>query len=285
MILAPKAKGTGMNLGERQAYETGRKDGWQEAIVALASGAKKLLGPGLVATLADALRAGIAAQPKPKPDGDDPTEPASWDGRMPVSLATGMVEAHRALIPMESAPGVARDEAHRDFVHRALAMEPVRVADRASWWQVPADEGLGLICTERYRQLQAEGFDAAHDDAHGAGELSIAAACYAAAANDAVRGFTGGIKPSRWPFEPESWKPGRFEGGLVAAGGGPNPAIVPAAIGNLVKAGALIAAELDRLLRLQADQARRASTRAAMANDWHGTRPGDEDRHTVGEHR
>ncbi len=66
-----------MTLGERQAYETGRKDGWQEAIVALASGAKKLLGPGMVATLADALLAGIAAQPKPA--SDDPTEPASWD--------------------------------------------------------------------------------------------------------------------------------------------------------------------------------------------------------------
>lgn len=252
-----------MNLSERQAYEAGRKDGWQEAIVALASGAKKLLGPGLVATLADALRAGIAAQPKPKPDGDDPTEPASWDGRMPVSLATGMVEAHRALIPMESAPGVARDEARRDFVHRALAMEPVRVADRASWWQVPADEGLGLICTERYRQLQAEGFDAAHDDAHDKGELSLAAACYAAKASTDAAGYpTLAAPPFSWPFEAEAWKPG-------------DP------IRSLEKAGALIAAELDRLRRRQP----KPNERRAMAEDWHGTRPGDEDRHTVGEHR
>lgn len=135
-----------MNLGERQAYETGRKDGWQEAIVAMASGAKKLLGPETTRALVDALRAGLepefrrlAHNPhEGTPDGD-PTEPASWAqppgavigsrigveaARMPVSLATGMVEAHRTLIPMESAPGVARDEAHRDLVHRALAPCP-----------------------------------------------------------------------------------------------------------------------------------------------------------------
>ena len=105
-----------MNLGERQAYETGRKDGWQEAIVALASGAKKLLGPGMVATLADALRAGIAAQPKL--DGDDPTEPASW-GRSPVADVQDHLQRFAVV---ETAAGVARDEAHRDFVHQALAM-------------------------------------------------------------------------------------------------------------------------------------------------------------------
>lgn len=67
-----------MNLGERQAYETGRKDGWQEAIVAMASGAKKLLGPETVKILADALVAGLREQPAAGGDPTDPTEPASW---------------------------------------------------------------------------------------------------------------------------------------------------------------------------------------------------------------
>lgn len=131
-----------MNLGERQAYEAGRKDGWQEAIVALASGAKKLLGPETIRILAAALQVGLDRQPAPAGDGD-PTEPASWDGRMPVSLATGMVDAHRALIPMESAPGVARDEAHRDFVHQALAMPSERAGTR------PGDEDRHTVGEHR----------------------------------------------------------------------------------------------------------------------------------------
>ena len=106
-----------MNLGERQAYEAGRKDGWQEAIVALASGAKKLLGPGLVATLADALRAGIAAQPARAAE-EDPTEPASW-GRSPVADVQDHLQRFGVV---EAAAGVARGEAHRAFVHPQLRL-------------------------------------------------------------------------------------------------------------------------------------------------------------------
>lgn len=99
-----------MNLGERQAYDTGRKDGWQEAIVALASGAKKLLGAQTVRTLAAALTAGLDASRRLAPS-DDPTEPASWV-RSPGPWAPAV----------ESAPGEANSEAHRDLVHQSMAM-------------------------------------------------------------------------------------------------------------------------------------------------------------------
>lgn len=102
-----------MNLGERNAYDTGRKDGWQEAIVALAGGAKKILGPEATRGLLAALQGGLtpATPATPATITDDPTEPASWV-RSPGPWAPAV----------ESAPGEASSEAHRDLVHRALAM-------------------------------------------------------------------------------------------------------------------------------------------------------------------
>lgn len=94
--------------------------------------------------------------------------------------------------------------------------------------------GIDLISAERLRQVQAEGFDSAHDDAHSLGELSKAAVTYAGVASAQIR-----LEPASdiadmaldWPWEEHSWKPDA------------DP------IRNLVKAGALIAAEIDRLQR------------------------------------
>jgi hypothetical protein len=71
--------------------------------------------------------------------------------------------------------------------------------------------GVELIAQERERQVTEEGWSAEHDDGHVRAELAWAAVCYAAPAN------------------------------------------IPNAerIRMLVKAGALIAAEIDRLLRLK----------------------------------
>lgn len=87
----------------------------------------------------------------------------------------------------------------------------------------PAD-GLGLIYAERMRQMILEGFSAAHDAKHTDGELIAAAVGYlaAAAGNPAD-------PPCIWPWTEEWWKPERE-----------NPTRA------LVKAGALIAAEIDR---------------------------------------
>lgn len=136
--------------------------------------------------------------------------------------------------------------------------------------------GVGLIAAERARQIDAEGYSPEHDDGHPQ-ELANAAACYLHAgcsmmahpsslestrryierdgddpAADEIfqqmvadpigshfgRRPDGGVKTPHgawndWPWEDAAWKP------------------VDDPIRNLVKAGALIAAEIDRLLRAQ----------------------------------
>jgi hypothetical protein len=85
--------------------------------------------------------------------------------------------------------------------------------------------GLELITNERLRQIIVEGFTADHDTTHIDKELAAAAACY-------VAHYVGAGK-NAWPWDLCWWKPSE------------DP------IRNLVKAGALIAAEIDRLKGVQ----------------------------------
>jgi hypothetical protein len=78
------------------------------------------------------------------------------------------------------------------------------------------------IEAERRRQIEAEGWTPEHDDEHSSGELADAAACYA----------RGRQMSSVWPWADEWWKPGTRRR-------------------ELVKAGALIVAEIERLDRAQ----------------------------------
>lgn len=90
--------------------------------------------------------------------------------------------------------------------------------------------GIESIAAERRRQIEVEGWTPEHDDEHDSGELAAAAACYTVAAID-PEGITPLDQlPIPWPWAPEWYKPA-------------NPR------GALVKAGALIAAEIDRLDR------------------------------------
>lgn len=86
--------------------------------------------------------------------------------------------------------------------------------------------GAELIAVERQRQITEEGWTPEHDDEHVAGEMASAAACYA----DPIYRPNGEV-PQSWPWHPTWWKPSA------------DP------VRNLVKAGALIAAEIDRLQR------------------------------------
>lgn len=94
--------------------------------------------------------------------------------------------------------------------------------------------GASMITAERYRQVMDEGFTADHDDMHGCGDLLSAGICYAKAAefmtNRSPNEWEQVAKqvPDEWPWDPSWWKPDA------------DP------IRNLVKAGALIAAEIDR---------------------------------------
>lgn len=87
--------------------------------------------------------------------------------------------------------------------------------------------GLELIEEERLRQLETEGYDSEHDAQHDTGKLWRAGVAYA----------TG--NRHWWPWDIDSYKPEAREE--------EHPTVR-----DLVKAGALIAAELDRLQRRDA---------------------------------
>lgn len=89
------------------------------------------------------------------------------------------------------------------------------------------------VYRERMRQLSTEGFSRERDDGYVNGELAAAAAAYAAAAEDAhqAKSALDDMPPAWWPWAKRWWKPSD------------DPRR------NLVKAGALILAEIERLDR------------------------------------
>lgn len=88
--------------------------------------------------------------------------------------------------------------------------------------------GLLEIAEERQRQIESEGWSERHDDGYTAGQLAYAAVCYADPASSQHK------RPEKWPWTWSWWKPGTDRRR------------------QLVKAGALIVAELDRLERAEA---------------------------------
>lgn len=89
-----------------------------------------------------------------------------------------------------------------------------------------------LIANERIRQISSEGYDASHDDEHVSGELVRAAMSY----------LTNGSVP--WPWTDTL------------------PKIKSTTIQKLTIAGALIAAEIDRLGRIASQRPTPATARA-----------------------
>lgn len=86
------------------------------------------------------------------------------------------------------------------------------------------------VLAERARQVSQEGWTPEHDDQHEIGELADAAACYAGNAGGYV--WEGGWPGEVWPWKECWWKP-----------------TTPRR--DLVKAGALILAEIERLDRAE----------------------------------
>lgn len=89
------------------------------------------------------------------------------------------------------------------------------------------------IAAERRRQIEVEGWTETHDDQHDWCQLPLAAVAYAmeSTAEQRDTNIIEKVVELVWPFGDEWWKPS------------PDP------IRNLEKAGALIAAEIDRLQR------------------------------------
>lgn len=67
------------------------------------------------------------------------------------------------------------------------------------------------VIAERFRQVEQEGWDTAHDDEHDAGELARAGACYAIHAGSEK----GSQLPVYWRWSAEWWKPAGFRRDLV----------------------------------------------------------------------
>lgn len=89
------------------------------------------------------------------------------------------------------------------------------------------------IEAERRRQIDEEGWTPEHDDQHTKGQLGLAACMYAAVASWPRFEFEQSPWWDMWPWDLKWWKPSTPRR-------------------NLVKAGALIVAEIERLDRLGA---------------------------------
>lgn len=93
------------------------------------------------------------------------------------------------------------------------------------------------IRAERERQISEEGWSPQHDAAHKQGELAGAAACYALRdlniQNEDLRRQADRLVDDLWPWAPFWWKPTSRRR-------------------NLVRAAALLVAEIERLDRAEA---------------------------------
>jgi len=86
------------------------------------------------------------------------------------------------------------------------------------------------VLAERRRQVESECYGNSHDDDQDDGSLAMAAACYAQP-NPVMERFPSGEEsPEGWPWAAFHWKPTTTRR-------------------NLIKAGALILAEIERLDR------------------------------------
>jgi hypothetical protein len=120
-------------------------------------------------------------------------------------------------------------------------------------------DGAEAIRRERERQKIVEGWTPGHDDQHEDGELIAVAACYLDAAKTAeVRGDAA--QYHIWPprrsinFWPSSWAACCWK-----------PSNDP--IRNLEKAGALIAAEIDRLERKELHESEKQELKDEVSED------------------
>ena len=85
------------------------------------------------------------------------------------------------------------------------------------------------IAAERRRQIEQEGWTPEHDNVHSGGQMAMAAACYALS-SAGVADWLRVTSLKLWPWGREWWKPTTRRR-------------------DLIKAGALIVAEIERLDR------------------------------------
>jgi hypothetical protein len=101
------------------------------------------------------------------------------------------------------------------------------------------NDAIRDVLAERRRQVEQEGWTAEHDDGHRLGEMALAGAAYAGYAAAKIDGdLTLGTKAFEfWPWRSGWWKPKDSRR-------------------DLVRAAALIIAEIERLDRMAAKEPR-----------------------------
>jgi hypothetical protein len=101
----------------------------------------------------------------------------------------------------------------------------------------PDADAAVQVVAERERQISSEGWTPEHDEHHPEGDLARAGALYAVHATDSD-GKADGAPPAGWPWDAGWWKP-------------------KDRLRDLVRAGALVAAEADREVRAKRQQRER----------------------------
>lgn len=123
---------------------------------------------------------------------------------------------------------------HFDTREEAIAAWNTRTPDPELLAARRTIEGAaGDVIAERQRQVETEGWTPEHDDEHAKGEMARAAACYvlvAAATLAPLKTAARHVVEWLWPWDARWWKPTDRRR-------------------DLVKAGALIIAEIERLDR------------------------------------
>lgn len=146
------------------------------------------------------------------------TDQTRNDAQSLIAEARGMEGYLEAVAQLAARPQGAASLRRLDALLKAMA-------DTLEGASAPSPAALDVLA-ERRRQMEREGWTPEHDDEHEDGELSRAAAAYA------VEGIVWSHMPrSLWPWDMASWyKPTTRRR-------------------NLVKAAALILAEIERLDR------------------------------------
>lgn len=116
------------------------------------------------------------------------------------------------------------EDACADVLRSILASQPGQPEPSAE----VTDAARDVLC-ERRRQVEQEGWTPEHDEKHRDHELSCAAGCYAMH----TLAYPAGDPPPAWPWGADWWKPTTHRR-------------------NLVKAGALILAEIEKIDRAAA---------------------------------
>lgn len=119
----------------------------------------------------------------------------------------------------------------------------------------PEVGAIGEVAAERQRQKDKEGWSEEHDDGHPAGQLAAAGGSYAIHAALQAEGFAVSKVPSTWPWDFEWWKPKDQRR-------------------NLIRAAALIVAEIERMDRC-ASSPPRDTMAESIAKQIENGAPGD----------